>query len=805
MGMIEEWLKTTLAASPIAPPMNTDTEMAAPWEDDDNWIEDRWTRGETFERKTAGYWAGDARAPTYVLPIGAALSTPPPTFRGFHSAARVTPRVETLPDLAGLGTLPETSSNSGSDRHRDQNREDMLRYHALSSRERFHDEPAWGGRRPRYDPRNSRANDDYREERDREQLEREQQRLRERERRDRHLDRERERELELQARERDAMKMPHWVQRDTRHEISRDNPRDTPREMRRDTARTDARRDEKRREASPPPRLFPLPDPTLAPRDAAGHPLAAQTIARAASDYDGPAAAGAPSATYVAEEEDRVARHLAKDKGKETVNLIEWLEQGEDTAYEKFKFIVQNASALPADFRAEGEAFILSQQQRIEHTWWTTTRGGPRPNRAERISGARNGSIATLARAPAPGISMGRTPNSMAGSSYSRDDDVQMDEDNTAPPTWSFGSVMRAQTPPPELTTIRRPPPRPTMGGFQCDAPGYLGRSAPNAIDLAPAAVADGEFRKWRGLPNTLGTVACNIRTINALLPVITGGTITLLPVTYCDIAEVARHYAFADPSTWTTGIRNTLGTRAKRGGDDVHVGDALAFQTLIALGPADRRNRAHQWRGFFETAIQMLSIPGFYEYIVRVGGYPPASLDAEHFPGPTNNTTIPVVAAWLVRHGIPTTGVAIATLEAFGRSCRNARANIADLDNVGWADDPRSVARAMAVDVASIPSWVELRATMAATPAHAATVVDSTAATGVSPQGAGDGLESSIHAPGMELDDVVPGEYVSTSGVRIITESGPTMPQPLSPPSPPDSDADAETEPATRGNGTSV
>ncbi|KAJ7684894.1 hypothetical protein DFH06DRAFT_1118548 [Mycena polygramma] len=367
--------------------------------------------------------------------------------------------------------------------------------------------------------------------------------------------------------------------------------------------------------------------------------------------------------SYGSDEEERIARHTAKDKGKEvpqairprtdklTMNLIDWLDQGEESAYEKFKFIAQNASVLPAEYRAEGEAYVLSQQQRIEANWWTTTCGGPRSNCAERIAIARNGGSSS-SHAPAPGVSMGRTPNSQ----QARDEDVVMEDG--PPNAWSFESiVMRVETPPPPPTTTQRPSP-PRMDGFRCDAPGYLGHSASNVLDLAPASVAEGEFRVWQGLPNTTRTVV-----------------------------EVGRHYAFANP-TWTAGICNALGEHPARSSDDVHVGDTLAFQTLIALGPADRRSNSHQWRGFFEPAIMMLSIPGFYAYIVSVGRYPSATLDMEPFRRPTNNATMP-----------------IEVLESFACSRCNVRANVTDLNSVGWVDEPRNAKQAMAVDVASIPS----------------------------------------------------------------------------------------------------
>ncbi|KAJ7665831.1 hypothetical protein DFH06DRAFT_1322984 [Mycena polygramma] len=807
MGLVEEWLANTLFYAPTHIWMNNgDSDMSTPWEDDDFWIENRWNRGKLFERKEYGYWIGDLRAPTYVHPLGAALNTPPPTFRGFPSDERNT-RTQGPTEQTSLGTnaiaapaqtnqqpaapLQDGSSTSGSDRRRDQGREEMLRYQALSSRERFHDEPLWGGRRPRYDPRNSRgpeyddpeerarerdreerhrrdrekheANNRAREERDRmhREIEEKRERIRRDQNREREAIRDRERERERERdrgndgpiREGPYGRLPSWV---ARSDSSRENPREPPH-------KEPLCKEVKRRDDSP-PRIFPSPNPLLAPRGSDGHPMAARTVARRASDYDGPQVTFTTNPAYAADEEDRVARHTiktAKEKGKEppqavrardthlgpwqflniadipqAINLIAWMEEGEDTAYAKFKFIVQNASALPGEFRAEGETYLLSQQQRLEQQWWRTTRGETRPNRAERVSNARGGGTST-SRAPAPGLSVGRTPN--AGFRPPHDEDVNMEED--APPAWSFGSSTRI-TPTVQETMAPAPSAPPlTMGGFLPGAVGYLGSAPPNPLDLAPPAVAEGEFRVWRGLPNTLGTVV-----------------------------EVSRHYAFADPSTWTAGIRNALGNRPARGGDDVHIGDALAFQTCVALGPADRRNRAHQWRRFYETSTLMLSIPGFFAFLVEAGGYPAGSLEAEHFAGPTDNVTMPVIAAWYVRHGIPTTGPVIEALEAFGRSRRNMRVNIPDLMNVGWPDEPQSVRMAMAVNPASIPTWAMLcspTVTPPPAPVHAAPVV-ARVATGNTV----DGLASSIHAPAMELDDNAPSSAISsTSGVRIIND----------------------------------
>ncbi|KAJ7799183.1 hypothetical protein B0H13DRAFT_1933324, partial [Mycena leptocephala] len=324
-----------------------DSDMSTPWDDDDNWIEDRSSRGTTYERGAAGYWTGDANAPTYVYPLGASLSTPPPPFRGL-SDARGTPRAaQKKPDNAGQGTaapLPQlqaaqqqigryadsgSTSGSASD-YPSHHREETLRLQALSSRSRFRDEPVWGGRRQRYDPRNSRPDYDDREFHD---------------------------------------PRP----RDPDHDIGDDRSRE-PRNTRQKNTWLTAR--PPRREDKPvedlPPRLFPSPNPRLAPRGPDGHPQATRTLARIAEGFCAPA----PDPGYVASE-DRRARCAARNTREapqalrlrderlgvwryllianlhQALNLIEWMDQGDDSAYELFRFIVQNASAEPGAFRTE--------------------------------------------------------------------------------------------------------------------------------------------------------------------------------------------------------------------------------------------------------------------------------------------------------------------------------------------------------------------------------------------------------------------------------------------------------------------
>jgi hypothetical protein len=267
MRYIQEWRDN------IPPPhfslsmTDGDSDMSAPWDDDDNWIEDRSSRGTTYQRGLAGYWAGDTNKPTYVYPLGASLATPPPQFRGVTDA-RDGPRAAPpkKPEHSGQGTttaagqLSASQMNAG--RYADSgstsglasdypsyHREDALRLQALSSRTRFHDEPAWGGRRQRYDPRNSRLDYDDRDS----------------------MERERAHDGDFDPERDDCL-------RDSRYYRSRPNWL---------VARGPCREDKPIEEL--PPRLFPSPNPRLAPRGPDGHPQATRTLARLTDGFSAPA------------------------------------------------------------------------------------------------------------------------------------------------------------------------------------------------------------------------------------------------------------------------------------------------------------------------------------------------------------------------------------------------------------------------------------------------------------------------------------------------------------------------------------
>lgn len=105
-----------------------------------------------------------------------------------------------------------------------------------------------------------------------------------------------------------------------------------------------------------------------------------------------------------------------------------------------------------------------------------------------------------------------------------------------------------------------------------------------------------------------------------------------------------------------------------------------------------------------------MTSVAGLFAHIVKVGGYPLASLPLEHFPVSMANITMPVTTAWLVRHGIVPGSPNIAMIEEYTQVQCNVRAQIVDLNNTTWDDEPRNLAAALCSNRAGIPSWAELQ-----------------------------------------------------------------------------------------------
>ncbi|KAJ7715359.1 hypothetical protein DFH07DRAFT_785624 [Mycena maculata] len=728
-----DWIARNFTNFP--PPMVDGDDMSLPWQDDEHWIEDRFDRGALHERKTSGYWTGDERAPTWVWPLGGSLNTPPPPFRGFReNRGNLAPK----PEKSGQGMAlappaPPAAANAHAGRPLDarpidtrsiassdapdsrryyeprEYRDDLARQQQFSARERFRDEAYWGHRGPRYDPRNARP----------------------------------------EYSDRDALDRKRLFERD------RDRYYDADRE--------DQTRARETRQLRGLERLFPSPDVREARCGPDGHPIAHVTeLLDADTHMDGASmTAAAPDPDYVTREEERIARsrvRASRDPNApepvtrardarlgvwrnlqiatidQAMNLSDWLDKGEESSFEFFQFIVQNAAALPLEFRSEGESYIMRHQQALERGWWVTTTGAPRPSHAERLRGANSGSRGGITAAGPAHRRINDDPLSRSGNTGPSHRHVE-----DAPPIGSHqsGRVYGPSGPSQPASWSAGPiAPVPSQGAA-ANARGYLGSAPPNPDDIAPGDAAVGDFRVWHGFPNSLATAV-----------------------------EVARHFSFTPPLMWTTGMRNMLGERPRPAGDTAHVEDALAYATCVALGPSDRRALDHQWRRWYETVTLMLSIPGYYAHLVVAGGYPPASLPLQHYPYLTDNFTMPLAAAWLICHGIPVSGPAITALESFARSRRNVRNNIVDLNNVGWSDTPHSLAAALE-DSTPIPAWAELQ--------HAPLRPGSHEVPGAGPpRPAFDGLAASMHA---QMDVIretsadVPSTTIGISGTLLIND----------------------------------
>ncbi|KAJ7747403.1 hypothetical protein DFH07DRAFT_776008 [Mycena maculata] len=651
-----DWIARNFTNFP--PPMaDGDSDMSLPWQDDEHWIEDRFDRGALHERKTSGYWTGDECAPTWVWPLGGSLNTPPPPFRSFReNRGNLAPK----PEESGQGMAlappaPPAAANAHAGRPLDACPIDTR---SIASS----DAP---DSRRYYEPR------EYRDDLARE-------RFRDEAYWGHRGPRYDPRNARPEYSDRDALDRERLFERDRDRSYDADREDQTrARETRQLRGRSfDTRREPPRREVE---RLFPSPDIREARRGPDRHPIA------------------------------RIATI------DQAMNLSDWLDKGEESSFEFFQFIVQNAAALPLEFRSEGESYIMRHQQALERGWWVTTTGAPRPSRAEHLHGANSGSRGGITAAGPAHRRIDDDPLSRSGNtgpSHRRVEDappigsrqsgrVYGPSGPSQPASWSAGPIA----------------PVPSQGAA-ANARGYLGSAPPNPDDIAPGDAAVGQTRIPK-FPCHRGR----------------GGQAFLLH-TPLDVDDWDAQHA-----------RRTPAPRGRH---------------------RSRRGRAGicHWRRWYETVTLMLSIPGYYAHLVVAGGYPPASLPLQHYPYLTDNFTMPLAAAWLIRHGIPVSGPAITALESFARSRRNVRNNIVDLNNVGWSDTPCSLAAALE-DSTPIPAWAELQ--------HAPLRPGSHEVPGAGPpHPAFDGLAASMHA---QMDVVretsadVPSTTIGISGTLLIND----------------------------------
>ncbi|KAJ7712521.1 hypothetical protein DFH07DRAFT_974934 [Mycena maculata] len=354
--------------------------MEDSYNDSDEFIEDRSNRGNYLARQNVSRWTGQLPRPTFVFGLHASLDGPVPPFRRFGP-------VEDYPGdnpgprnlRTGRYTL-DTMSGSGYTTHSEDSRpfdgrEDaLLRQHALSTRrDRFQDEPYW--RDARYDHRT------------------------------RHDDRH------------------HYDQRSahaTGAGRSCHNNIAYAEDQR--TYAQEANTAHARGITPPPPpsstssrgpdgaqRIMPNPDLRLAPRGPDGHPQSAWLIRQdrlEPLDDDEECLPSDPG--YVAEEDAQIERAYAKPLKErhdnpswqagnphvlgrfwgcqiqtleQALNLVAFMETGQQEAYELFALISQNLGAFPLHFRTEGEAHLMRHHQELERNWWVTVTGTARAPR----------------------------------------------------------------------------------------------------------------------------------------------------------------------------------------------------------------------------------------------------------------------------------------------------------------------------------------------------------------------------------------------------------------------------------------
>ncbi|KAJ7029158.1 hypothetical protein C8F04DRAFT_1187942 [Mycena alexandri] len=664
---IRRWM-THSEDSPMGPPAPNDTPQ---------YIEDNNGSGQYFQREARSRWAGDLPPPTFVFGIHALI----PRFNGFgivenytgdnpvHTSGPSTSQhrgIATPPAERGPGSLysqgrrsASTTTSSSEDSRRVDGtfgHEDELRHRAIASRDRdrFSDEPYWDNRQ--------RARADNR----------------------RHL-----------YNNYDGAHGRGWnvsSAENTQNRTPRGQPPPPP------TLR------EARSRAPEPIQTLDNPDLSLAPRGPDGHPQSEWAIRQANSTTIEHNDCPPSDPRYPELEEERIARvrerplaagNISQPAWREgnprllggfyrlqihtieqAFNLISFLDVGQQEVYELYTLIVGNLAAYPRTFRTEGEAHLMRFQQEIDRAWWITTTGVTRPPRHERhpnlyktsrglIHGnARDSSrvdIVSSLGTTQPGTAAGahRTygPQAIVGAATSDNMGGQ-----AYGPNYSFGTT--AMIRPAQSTTAIVT--RSAAPSVVTDAsPSYLGGSPPDTEDERPldAAEADSTARV-----NTRWTAR-----------------------------ELELRYQRTYPSVWARGIRSTNGHLATTLGDSPWVPDILAQNTNAALAPGGRRTNTHQQRLFIQAGMQLFFVIGLYEHILRLGEYKLTALPIAHYPYPTDNITIFLVAA------------DVTYLEDYARARRNVTVGIADLANGDWAADAIN-ATALQLTAAQVPHWSVLQ-----------------------------------------------------------------------------------------------
>ncbi|KAJ7235138.1 hypothetical protein B0H12DRAFT_1238819 [Mycena haematopus] len=517
--------------------------MSDRWNDSALFIEDCNNNGAVpdvfHDRRNKSRWAGSLPAPTMVYGLHATLGTPHPPFKGFGELVDYPgDRVTTPASSTGYSTPSSTTRSTsrdppphlgrtGSSWESPMYQEDLLRHRAFSTmdRDRYRDDSRSSSRDYNAPVSDRRSDSGSRHDR-----------------RDNGYTTERARfhnySLVMDDRDR-ARDMAITRNRGPVRQRSRSpGPRD--------------------RRPTPVPRTIPNPDIRMMRRGADAHPQSRWAIAQTGSPPPlGDVVCPPPDTGYVARETARIAMtagkplHARKDGQApmrhertaaalgpwlhlqvatiaQAYNVAALLGEGSQETYALFKNIINNCAVFPIDFRSEGEAYLITNQQELDRSYWIASTGARRgahevdgrgstsnrSNDTHRPPSVHSVFDATLAHHPqnTDGYSSYPPPSDrgyssgfgapLVGRSLTHFGDISF-----ATPTTDYGQYNHfpqreiANRPQPvnkprvESAADRPvPPPQRTVTphGVLDDAPAYVGTSPPNVDDVRPTLDAMG-------------------------------------------------------------------------------------------------------------------------------------------------------------------------------------------------------------------------------------------------------------------------------------------------------------------------
>ncbi|KAJ7281699.1 hypothetical protein C8J57DRAFT_1219534 [Mycena rebaudengoi] len=464
------------------------------------------------------------------------------------------------------------------------------------------------------------------------------------------------------------------------------------------------------------------PDLRTAPRGSNAHPQSPWAVQRSSADHVKSDDELTEETSYAEREESRIASVQTRSNNAvvrlrdsrlglyiylqiatllQALNLIGWLHVGQQEAYNFFSLIMQNCSALPGEFRSEAG----DREELVDHDYRT-----PAP---------------PTQCSSSPQIGHDAPPHIAAMRIDIEGTSRQYGPQAPPPHRWGFGTTTIVVASPtatilPAITATAPTGPT-TAPAAATDRCVVLRDALSDPNDTCPIETL-GEFAKWTRLPNSRAMLLATLH-----------------------------YYAFVPSEKWATGIRNLQGQLPSTS-DTPNCDDILAYHTMLALSPSNRRDVPYQFRGFFNPAILMFSIPGLFAAIVNTGRYPARLLAYTHYPFLMENAN-------MAHRGIMLDSTDVLKLESFACSRRNAKSNIKDLDNSVWTTAPRTVAEAFTMS--PVPRWADL----VHVPAAIATTMSRTLGD--------DGLRSSQHAPmNGVVDEVVYHAPKETGEIRTEDES---------------------------------